>query len=666
MIKPKPMYRVTILAPKLYMKEIIESMYNLNVVHIEEHTKNEVFDIGKPLENNEKNAEILVKLRSLISNLKITGSINPSKKSFDTISDETNKLYDEYVRLINKKEYYQGLKKIYTKNKKKGFSKILNNFKFEQENGFSNENYIHYIGFINSQAEKFKEKLDIEIKKYFLFNTNYENLNLIALFIEKNKKEKTEILLENFDFSPIEQPHIKVAFPKLKSKSGIKFVKLNYQLEKINAKLKEVDSEIQQFKIKNTEFLLSAEKALRIESEKAEVPLKFGETKNTFLVKGYVPVENKEKLEKKLLEITKGSIMIKFEKPNKSENVPTAYNHPKIVEPFEAFMDLYTIPKYKEIDPTFFMFLTFPIFFGFMLGDVGYGLVTLTLFLFLRAKMPGAKNLLNAFIIASISSIFFGIIFGEYFGFEELPHSLGESLQHSLPKSFIDTWHMKPIEKGHGSKELIYPTPHLFSRSHGITELLSMAVLFGIVHILIGFIIGFINIYNAHGLKHAIFEKGGWILILPMIVWILMEPLGIIKGFVYDMLKIIIPPFTILIGLFILGAILTIIGEGVQGAIEVLFLSLMSNILSYARLMAVGLASLSLAVVVNDLATEMFRSGIVGILMGIIILLLGHGINIALGILSPFLHSLRLHYVEFFGKFFKGGGKKFKPFGLKD
>jgi V/A-type H+-transporting ATPase subunit I len=105
-------------------------------------------------------------------------------------------------------------------------------------------------------------------------------------------------------------------------------------------------------------------------------------------------------------------------------------------------------------------------------------------------------------------------------------------------------------------------------------------------------------------------------------------------------------------------------GEGVKGIIELP--SLLSNTLSYLRLMAIGLSSVSIAIVVNTMAGEFFHGGGMMIFAGIMIILVGHVLNIILGLFGSFLHSLRLHYVEFFSKFFQGGAEKFKPFGAKE
>ncbi len=661
MMKVKPMRKITVFGPKTFMKNVIEELYNMNVVHIEDFTKKsekDVFDIGEPFEKNERYAELLVKVRTLISNLNISNNKKVSNVSLSDIEKNTEPIYDNLSTLFEKKEYFEQIIKTYSK---KEVEKALKNLKIEIEKDVDYSKLLHFIGFVNTVQDDLKEKVEKISKKYLLHSTNYEGISLIALFIEKNKKQRITKLLEKYDFSAIDTPVTKKQY-KLKSKSGVRFVKLNNEENVVTKKLEKLESEIKQLKIENTDFLLQAEKKLTVETDKAEAPLKFATTKNTFLIKGWLPKKNVKKLDDSLNEITNGKVMINIEKPKKKDNVPVAFNHPKIVEPFEAFMDLYTLPSYKEIDPTFFMFLTFPFFFGFMLGDVGYGLVTLALFTFLKKKMPGAKNLLNAFIIASISSIIFGMVFGEYFGYENVTREFAQTpLAHAIGIHPEELHH-------HGETVLVYTFPRLFSRSHGdaINNLLSISLVFGLTHLLLGYIIGFVNILKAHGLKHAIMEKAGWILIMPFILWLLLNFLGIIKGFVADMLNAIMPSFTVIIALFVVGTLLVIKGEGIIGLIEVVFFALLSNVLSYARLMAVGLASLSLAVVINDMAGSMFSSGFFGIIMGIFVLVLGHTINIALGILSPFLHSLRLHYVEFFGKFFKGGGRKYQSFGYSE
>jgi len=293
--------------------------------------------------------------------------------------------------------------------------------------------------------------------------------------------------------------------------------------------------------------------------------------------------------------------------------------NPGPVRPFEFFMDLYTMPTYRELDPTFLVFLTFPLLFGFMLGDFGYGLVTLVLFIALKKKMPKAKNFFNILIFASIATIFFGLLFGEFFGFEEIGH---------------------------------FKLPHIISRSHQVTELLYLAVAVGVIHINIGLIAGFYNELKSHGFMAALYAKGGWIVLQIGVALLALSYLKIIA----------LPIYTGII-FFVLSLLMLLKGEGIRGLIELP--GIFSNILSYARLMAIGLSSVKLAEVINESATEMFHGGGFLILTGILLLLVGHIVNIGLGLLGSFLHSLRLHYVEFFTKFFHGGAKKFKPFGAK-
>ncbi|MFH0875999.1 MAG: V-type ATP synthase subunit I [archaeon] len=629
MITPKRLSKVTIIGPQRFMYKIINRIHELGCMHLIDYIKkdgDDVFDIGSPFEGNETISEELVKLRSIMSYLKINSSDETQYTTTEKNPHQrVESLFEEVTDIQEKSEYANKL--IFALKKEKQ-QLALKSISLEIPAKLNDSSHVYMIGYSTNIEEK---DMNLISNKAYVIKEKFEGIDLIAVFVNKQKANAVWEILSKYNFIEIEKPYIKAAVKNLKAVSFLKFVKLGSSLEKGAAIKKQMASKLLSLKKENMEFLTSYEKHLRYKAEVSESPLRLATAKNSFAISGWVADSDLENLKSSLEKTAENKVYMTVEKPKKGDKAPIALDNLKYAKPFEFFMNMYTLPSYNEIDPTPILFYTFPLFFGFMLGDIGYGIVTLFLFMLLKKKIPQAKAILNAFIVASISTILFGVLFGEVFGAEEF------------------------IISGHEIKLW-----HILSRSHQVTDLLALSVLIGLIHITIGYIIGFINVLRQHGLKHAVMEKCGWILLLPMFIFLL-KLFGILNSTYTNFMSIFIFPFPVLIGLSIVGIVLIIVGEGVKGALEIP--NLLSNILSYGRLMAVGLASVSLAVVINELAGKMFASGIFGIIFGIIILILGHTINIALGILSPFLHALRLHYVEFFTKFFHGGGIKFKSFG---
>ena len=179
MMKAKPMRKITVFGPKTHMKNVIEELYNMNVVHIEDYTKKsdkDVFDIGKPFEKNERYAELLVKVRTLISNLGISNSRQTNNNiSLSDIEKNTDKIYNKVSGLFEKKEYFEQIRKIYSK---KEIENALKNLKIEKkiEKGAEYKNFVHFIGFVNCLQEELEKNIEKVSKKHILHSINYEGL----------------------------------------------------------------------------------------------------------------------------------------------------------------------------------------------------------------------------------------------------------------------------------------------------------------------------------------------------------------------------------------------------------------------------------------------------------------------------------------------------------
>jgi V/A-type H+/Na+-transporting ATPase subunit I len=620
MLIPERMKKVTVIGPKTVMEKTVLELHNLKAVHITDHKKQnkEELDIGTPFAKAEKLSELLVSVRAISAALGITNKTELSNgfraigvKNFSGLEKEVNRLNTEVEKIIiSAKETESEIKKL-----------DVESLQIEsvQKLGVNLESFSDYkslaffIGTVKD-VKKLRESILIVTDKFELFSAQEKPGFSVAIFIDKASSEKISEVLSDSGF--IETPINEIKGKKGSASDALNSIKKKTeQLQKRNvANAKSIGK----LGVKWNDFLVLSEDLISKELEKAEAPLRFGVSKSAFVIEGWVPSETINALEEKLSKATQEKIYVKTEKPIHDDKVPVKMKNTKFAKPFEFFMGLYSLPKYNEIDPTLFMFFTFPLFFGLILGDVGYGLVVFFLLLWLKDKIPASASLVNVIIPASIASIIFGFLFGEVFGFE---HAFG------------------------------FDFPRILSRTHEINAMLMVSGVVGLLHINFGLLLGFINELH-HGLLKAFSAKISWMLLQVGVALIALSAMGMVNLPIYAGIVLAI------------GSIILIyLGEGPKGIVELP--GLLSNLLSYTRLAAVGLASVSLAVVVNEMAVEISHSGTIGMIISVIILLVGHTINIALGMLGGFLHSLRLHYVEFFTKFFEGGAIPFKPFGLK-
>jgi len=338
-------------------------------------------------------------------------------------------------------------------------------------------------------------------------------------------------------------------------------------------------------------------------------------TPRAFILEGWVPSAALPELENRL-EKSFGN-QIETETVSSAEwagdTVPVVLHNPRLFRPFESITRMMPLPKYGTVDPTPFVAIFFPMFFGVVLGDVGYGAMLGIISLILRVRSPAGGKLRSVSEIGlacALFAIIFGFLYGELFG--DLGHRIG----------------LHPI---------------IFNREEAFFPFLGFAVALGIVHIVVGLLLGAVKLFR--GDKRRAVGKGIAALMVVLIALALMAAFEMLPQRFFTPLAISV----------LVAFPLLIIAEGVLAPVELI--STLGNVLSYARIMAVGTASVMMAIVANRMAGA-FGSVVVGVLFA----LLFHLINFVLGVFSPTIHMLRLHYVEFFGKFYSPGGSQYRPF----
>jgi V/A-type H+-transporting ATPase subunit I len=645
------MSRVLIVASRDQAVPIIQELYRGHLFHIEDYVEQgregyEGFKIGTPLEGATEASAELIKVRAIENVFAIRGEDIEAKeklgqpqirsqieKDLPGIEKEVEELAGARSKLDTKsKEYEQKIAELAP------FLEIPVDLALLR--GFRQFSVL--AGFVNRDVS-------LTVPHEMQVVKGKDRSFVLAIVPEKNRTE-TERLFQDAQFQAVTIPE----------ENGTAMARTAYYTEQIAALKKEIDAintKLAKIKESHTDLLVACEEAFRVKIEQAEAPLRFATTSKVFVAEGWVPADRANGISEALDRATGGKVFVtELPVDPLHDAVPVEYNNPSFAKPAQMLMDIYSRPMYTEVDPTLMLAIVFPLFFGLILGDVGYGLLLLIMCFALRRVFKGdeAREFLVVLRNASISSIIFGILFSEFLGFE-LPWA---------PIIF--------------SRHLNIGGAEAAGQGPAIAQLMVVAIWIGILHITLGRALGMINHarqdHGPHRMK-AVLANFGWITVMWGIIiaiWSMfaMPLMPDLRG-----APIIAAGLSVSIVLSIIFIVMGLIFIARDSVLEIVELpTIISHVLSYARLVAVGLSSVAIAMVVNYMSIGMFIGpalknlsivGVVLIIVGVLVFVLGHALNLALGLLGGGLHSIRLHYVEFFTKFYKGGGRKYIPFGMK-
>ena len=749
MLRPERMSRVSVTGSKPVMDEVIGTVHDLHLLHLTEYDGSwEGFAPGDPVEGADEAAEKLVTVRSLKTILDVDEDDVAAANQVVTeegLGEELEEVRQEVNKLDDRRDELR--------DELRGVEEQVDAMEPFVDLGIDIDLLSGYDSLSVSVGQADPESVETalagsDVDAYEVFAGE----EVVAAFAYTDEAALQSTLVEA-TFTELEVPNGEGSPEEHLEALQQRKADLEADLEAVEGELDETAEEV-------GAFLLAAEEELTIEVQRREAPLSFATTENAFVAEGWIPTGEYDEFVATLHEAVGEHVEIsELEQAEYDDDghvtdrepaggagspeptaaadggdvatdggdaesaddrgtaadggtvtmgasdPPVVQNNPGGVKPFESLVEIINRPKYSELDPTVILFLTFPLFFGFMIGDVGYGLLYTGLGFWLMRSFDSdvVKSLGGIAAWAGGFTTLFGFLYGELFG---------------LPLYQLYPSGAPPIHKG--------LQPHYVYYAYAWLLLSGIA---GVAHIVVGRLFDFGNNLE-HGVGEAFLESFSWIIATvglwgwvftrtatnakPNFMWEVFAtkgatnpvtgevienvavPLGFqgfpfIELFTIPGLGLVMDPTLLLL---IVGLVMVAVAEGAIGIIESIT-ETFGHVVSYTRIAAVLLAKAGMALAVNLLVFGatlsegefhfiFFMDGaadpeaivfsglvngegavmlLVGALAGLVVLVLGHLLVLVLGITSAGLQGIRLEYVEFFGKFYEGGGKSYLPFG---
>ncbi|MBO7710778.1 MAG: V-type ATP synthase subunit I [Lachnospiraceae bacterium] len=433
--------------------------------------------------------------------------------------------------------------------------------------------------------------------------------------------------------------------------------KLEEDIEKQNRQIEALKEEIISMADDREDLRISAD-YYRTRAEKYRLLGTLPQSESAFFLEGWVPKSKADDISALLSE--KFGAVVEVEEPMEGEEQPTLLHNNKFSESVEGVLESYGLPTKGHVDPTFIMSIFYVVFFGMMFADGGYGLIMVVacgiVLLKYKELEDGFRKMVKLFFWCGVSTAVWGFLYGGFFG---------DAID-TVAKTFFGYSGSEPILKALWFEPLNNPM-----------RLLIYCMLFGLIHLYFGLGIKGYEYLKDGDVVGFVSDILSWYLFLTGLVLILLptELFGSIAGDSFD--------FSPVAKLGMLAKIMTVAGlvlilfmqerqtknwvlRILLGAYDIYGVTgWLSDILSYSRLLALGLASGVIANVVNMMA-GMFGGGVVGAVVFVLIFVVGHTLNFAINVLGAYVHTNRLQFVEFFGKFYEGGGEPFTPFKVEN